>query len=110
MSVSCFCRTSEGWTPLHSACNWAKVASVGCLISHGADVNATSKGGNLVSSVNNHTHSFIHPRIESLAVFLANDGFSLCRICGRVLISVVYGSNRRVCSADPRGIEFEGRA
>lgn len=37
--------TIDKWQPLHSASRWNQVDCAALLISHGADINATSKGG-----------------------------------------------------------------
>lgn len=37
--------TIDNWQPLHSACKWNNIKCVSLLLSRGADINATSKGG-----------------------------------------------------------------
>ncbi|KAK9499100.1 hypothetical protein O3M35_003609 [Rhynocoris fuscipes] len=39
------CETIDKWQPLLSACRWNQLECAALLISHGADVNATSNGG-----------------------------------------------------------------
>ena len=36
--------TVDGWTPLHSACNWGNVAEASYLLSCGANINAQTNG------------------------------------------------------------------
>lgn len=38
-------QTMDGWTPLHSACRWSRVAVASLLLKHGAELNGQTKGG-----------------------------------------------------------------
>lgn len=37
--------TIDNWQPLHSACKWNNTKCAALLLSRGADINASSKGG-----------------------------------------------------------------